>query len=102
LAVGTSTRAEALPGVPTIGEYLPGFEASAWVAIGAPKSTPREFIDRLNNEINAGLANAQIKARLASLGGSVLAGSASDFDRLLADETEKWGNVIRAANIKTS
>src|SRR6266545_963941 len=98
LAVGTAARAEVLPELPTVGEFLPGFEASAWVAVGAPKSTPAEIIDKLNKEINAGLAAPRIKARLAELGGTVFTGSAADFDKLVAEQTEKWGKVIRAAN----
>jgi tripartite-type tricarboxylate transporter receptor subunit TctC len=100
LAVGTETRSDQLPNVPTLGEFLPGFEASAFVAIGAPKNTPTEIIDRLNQEINAGLADPKVKARLAELGGTAFVGSPADFGKLIADETEKWGKVIRAANIK--
>jgi tripartite-type tricarboxylate transporter receptor subunit TctC len=102
LAVGTVERSDALPDVPTVGHFLPGFEASAWIAVGAPKNTPREIIHRLNVTINAGLAQAKIKQRLAGLGGTVLAGSPGDFDKLLASETEKWGNVLRAADIKAT
>ena len=86
--------------VPTIADFVPGYEASAWFGIGAPKNTPAEIIDKLNREINAGLADPKIKARLADLGGTVLRGSPADFGKLIADETEKWGKVIRAANIK--
>ena len=100
LAVTTSTRSEALPDVPVIGDFLPGYEASAWAGIGAPKNTPAEIIDKLNREINAALADPTMKARLADLGGSVLAGSASDFGKSIADETEKWAKVIRFAGIK--
>jgi len=100
LAVGTETRSDQLPNVPTLGEFLPSFEASAFVAIGAPNNTPTEIIVRLNHEINAGLADPKIKARLAELGGTVFVGSPADFGKLIADETEKWGKVIRAANIK--
>jgi tripartite-type tricarboxylate transporter receptor subunit TctC len=100
LAVGTQTRSDQLPNVPTLGEFLPGFEASAFVAIGTPKNTPTEIIGRLNHEINAGLADPKIKARLAELGGTAFVGSPADFSKLIADETEKWGKVIRAANIK--
>jgi len=100
LAVTTSTRSEALPDIPTVGEFLPGYEASIWYGIGAPKNTPVEVIDKLNNEINAGLADPKIKTRLADLGGDVLALSPADFGKLIADEAEKWGNVIRALNIK--
>ena len=100
LAVGTETRSDQLPNVPTLGEFISGFEASAFVAIGAPNNTPAEIIVRLNHEINAGLADTKIKARLAELGGTVFVGSPADFGKLIADETEKWGKVIRAANIK--
>jgi tripartite-type tricarboxylate transporter receptor subunit TctC len=100
LAVTTATRQEVLPDIPTVGEFVPGYEASAWQGIGAPKNTPAEIIDRLNKEINAGLADPKMKAQLADLGGMVLAGSSTDFGKLIADETEKWGKVIRAANIK--
>ena len=100
LAVTTATRAEALPDIPTVSDFVPGYEASAWYGIGAPKSTPAEIIDTLNKEINAGLSDPKIKARLADLGGNVLSGSPADFGKLIADETEKWGKVIRAANIK--
>jgi tripartite-type tricarboxylate transporter receptor subunit TctC len=100
LAVTAATRSEALPQVPTVSEFVPGFEATGWYGVGAPKNTPAELIDRLNKEINAGLADPKIKARLADLGGDVLALSAADFGRLIADETEKWAKVIRAANIK--
>lgn len=100
LAVTTATRSEALPDVPTVGEFLPGFEASVWLGIGAPRNTPAEIIDRLNKEINAGLADPGIRSRFASFGSTVLPGSPSDFGKLIADETEKWAKVIRAANIK--
>ena len=86
--------------IPTVGEFLPGYEASAWFGIGAPKGTPAEIVDKLNREINAGLADPKIKARIAELGTTVLAGSPADFGKLIAEETEKWGKVIRAANIK--
>ena len=100
LAVTTAMRSEALPGLLTMGEFVPGFEASQWYGIGAPKGTSAEIVDRLNKEINTGLADRKIKARLADLGGMVLAGSPADFGKLIADETEKWGKVIRAAGIK--
>jgi tripartite-type tricarboxylate transporter receptor subunit TctC len=100
LAVTTATRSDALPNVPTVGEFVPGYEASGWFGIGAPKNTPSEIIDKLNKEINAGLADPKIKARLVDLGGTVLSGSPADFGKLIAEETEKWGKVIRAANIK--
>jgi tripartite-type tricarboxylate transporter receptor subunit TctC len=98
--VTTATRAEALPDIPTVGDFVPGFEASSWFGIGAPRNTPLEIANKLNGEINAGLASPQIKTRLAELGGTVLAGSAADFGQLIVDETEKWGKVIRAANVK--
>src|SRR6516164_2309868 len=100
LAVTSATRSETLPGIPTMGEFLPGFEASAWYGVGAPKNTPPQIIDKLNKEINAGLADPKLKARLADLGGTVLPGSPADFGKHIAEETEKWGKVIRAANIK--
>ena len=83
-----------------MGEFVPGYEASAWYGVGAPKNTPAEIVDKLNKEINAGLADPKMKARLADLGGTVLPGSPADFGKFIADETEKWGKVIRAANIK--
>jgi tripartite-type tricarboxylate transporter receptor subunit TctC len=100
LAVTTATRSEALPDLPTVGDFVPGYEASAVNGIGAPRATPTEIIDKLNKEINAGLADPKLKARLADLGASVLVGSPADYGRLIAEETEKWGKVIRAANIK--
>ena len=100
LAVTTATRAEALPDLPTVGDFVPGYDASNWYGVGAPKNTPAEIVDKLNREINAALADPKMKAQLADLGGAVLAGSPADFGKLIADETEKWGKVIRAANIK--
>jgi len=100
LAVTTATRLETLPDVPTVGEVLSGFEASVWLGIGAPSNTPAEIVHQLNNEINAGLVDPKIRARFADLGSTALPGSPSDFGRLIADETEKWAKVIRAANIK--
>ena len=100
LAVTTATRSEALPDIPTVGDFVPGYEASAWYGIGAPKNTPAEIIDKLNKEINAGLADPKIKARLADMGGTVLPGSPADFGKLIADETEKWGKVVKFADIK--
>ena len=100
LAVTTATRLEALPDIPTVGDFLPGYEASGWYGVGAPKNTPVDIIEKLNKEINAGLADPKVKARLAELGGIVLAGSPADFGRLIAEETKKWGKVIQAANIK--
>jgi tripartite-type tricarboxylate transporter receptor subunit TctC len=100
LAVTTAVRAEALPDLPTVGEFVPGYQASAWYGIGAPRKTPDEIIDRLNKEANAGLADAKLKVRLADLGGTLIPGSPADFGKVIADETEKWGKVIRAANIR--
>jgi tripartite-type tricarboxylate transporter receptor subunit TctC len=100
LAVSTSARWEALPELPTMNEFVPGYEASGVYGVGAPKNTPREIIDKLNREINAALADAKMMLKLADLGGMILAGSPADFGKLIADETEKWGKVIRAANIK--
>ena len=100
LAITTATRLEALPDIPTIGEFVPGYEASSVFGLGAPRNTSAEIIDKLNKEINAALADPQFKARLAALDGTMLGGSPADFGKLIADETEKWGKVIRAANIR--
>jgi tripartite-type tricarboxylate transporter receptor subunit TctC len=100
LAVTTATRWEALPDTPTVGEFVPGFEASSWYGIGAPRNTPVETIGTLNEQINAALADAKIKARLGELGLAAFAGSPGQFAKLIADETEKWAKVIREANIK--
>jgi tripartite-type tricarboxylate transporter receptor subunit TctC len=100
LAVTTATRLEALPDVPTVGNFVPGYEASTWYGVGAPKSTPPEIVEKLNREINAAVANPMIKARLAEQGGTVFGGSPTDFEKLIADDTTKWARVIRAANIK--
>jgi tripartite-type tricarboxylate transporter receptor subunit TctC len=100
LAVTAATRSDALPDIPTIGQFVPGYEASNWYGIGAPKNTPAGIVDRLNNEINAALGDPKIKALLADLGLTVLPGSPADFGKLIAGDTEKWGKVIRAANIK--
>jgi tripartite-type tricarboxylate transporter receptor subunit TctC len=95
LAVTTATRSEALPAVPTVGEFVQGYEASNWWGAGAPRNTPAAIVDRLNKEINAGLADPKMKARLAEMGGMVLAGSPADFGKLIADETEKWAKVVK-------
>src|SRR5262245_24031583 len=100
LAVTTAERSEILPGVPTVGEFLPGFQASNWFGVAAPRNSPPEIIDKLNKEINVALAEPDIKARLADLGAAPLAGSPADFGRFIAAEAEKWSKVIRAANIK--
>ena len=100
LAVTTATRVEPLPGIPTLGDFLPGFELSLWQGFGAPKNTPAEIIGRLNREINAALADPKIRARLADVGATVLAGSPADFGKLIADETEKWSKVVKFAGMK--
>jgi tripartite-type tricarboxylate transporter receptor subunit TctC len=100
LAVSTATRTETLPGIPTVSEFVPGYEASQWYGIGAPKATPVEIIGKLNNAINAALASPMMKARLADQGATVLSGTPADFGWLIAEDTEKWAKVIRAANIK--
>ncbi|HEY4405961.1 MAG TPA: tripartite tricarboxylate transporter substrate binding protein [Xanthobacteraceae bacterium] len=101
LAVTTTARAAALPEVPTVGEFLPGFDAGDVLGVGAPKDTPPEIIDKLNREINAALADPKLSARFADLGGTPLALTPAQYGKLLADETEKWGKVIRSANIKS-
>ncbi len=100
LAVTTATRWEGLPDIPTVGEFVPGYEASAWFGVGAPRNTPPDVIALLNREINAGLADPKIKAKLADLGGTIIPGSPADFGRLIASEIEKWAKVIKFANIK--
>ena len=100
LAVCTIKRSEALPDIPTVAEFVPGFEASSWFGIAAPRGTPAEVIERLNREINAGLADPMIEAQLTDMGGVPLSGSPADYGKLISDETEKWGTVIRAAGIK--
>jgi len=100
LAVTTATRAEALPDVPALSEFIPGYEASGWNGICAPRNTPVDIIQTLNAAINAGLADAKLKARLADLGATPLGGSSAAFGRLIASETEKWSKIIRAANIR--
>jgi tripartite-type tricarboxylate transporter receptor subunit TctC len=102
LAVTGPTRTNVLPDVPSVGEFLPGYEASGWFGVGAPRNTPGEIIDRLNNEINAGLADPKIKARFADLGGTALGGSAADFGKFVTDETEKWDKVVTFAGAKAS
>ena len=100
LGVTSTQRSVALPDVPTIAEFVPGYEASQWLGFGAPRNTPPEIVDKLNKELNAGLADPKLKARLAEFGALPLVGSASEFGGLVAAETEKWGKVIRAANVK--
>ena len=101
LAVTPAKRLDVLPDIPTVGEFLPGYEGSGWQGIVAPRNTPVEIIDRLNGAINAALADPSIKARLAGFGGTVLGGSPADFGKLIADETEKWAKVIKFAGIKS-
>ena len=96
----TATRLEALPAVPTVSEFVPGYEASTWYGVGAPRSTSREIVEKLNRQINAAVADPIIKARLVEQGGTVFSASPADFEKLIADDTAKWAKVIRAANIK--
>jgi tripartite-type tricarboxylate transporter receptor subunit TctC len=100
LAVTTAARSPALPDIPTVSEFLPGYEASTWQGLGAPRSTPPEVIDRLNREINAGLADPRLQARIAETGAAPFAGSPADFGKFMADETEKWAKVVKFAGIK--
>jgi tripartite-type tricarboxylate transporter receptor subunit TctC len=100
LAVATAARSELLPDIPTVSEFVPGFESSQWYGVGTPTGTPADIIGKLNKEINAALADAKMKARIADLGGTVLPGSPADFGRLIAEETEKWAKVVKFANIK--
>ena len=100
LGVTTATRFEALPDIPTVGDFVPGFEASAQFGLGAPRNTPADVIERLNKEVNAGLADSKMKARLSELAGTVLAGSPADFGKLIVDETEKWGRVVKFSGAK--
>jgi tripartite-type tricarboxylate transporter receptor subunit TctC len=100
LAVTTATRSEALPDIPTVADFLPGCEASDWFGIGATKGTPPEIIEKLNREINAALTAPKMKARLADLGGVPMPMTAADFGKLIADETEKWAKVVKAAGIR--
>jgi tripartite-type tricarboxylate transporter receptor subunit TctC len=100
LAVTPATRSPLLPNVPTVGEFLPGYEASVWFGVGAPRNTPAEIVERLNKEINAGLADPTLKARIGELGGTALVVSTADFGKLFAEDAEKWGKVVRAANIQ--
>jgi tripartite-type tricarboxylate transporter receptor subunit TctC len=100
LAVTSTTRSDFLPDVPSVSDFLPGFEASFWGGVGAPRNTPAEIVSKLSQEINAGLADAKLTARLADLGGTVISGSPADFAKLIADETEKWGKVVKFAGIK--
>ena len=98
--MSTATRSDALPHLPTVGEFVPGYETSTWFGVGVPRNTSADSVDKLNIEINAALTDPKFKARLADLGATVLSGSSADFRKLIAEETEKWGKVIRPANIK--
>jgi tripartite-type tricarboxylate transporter receptor subunit TctC len=100
LAVTTAMRLESLPNIPTVGEFVPGYEASGWHGVGAPTNTPREIVEKLNSEINAALADPKLKTRLGDLGGTALVGSTADFGKLIADETEKWAKVVKYAGAK--
>ena len=100
LAVTSAARAEVLPQLPMIADFVPGYEASQWYGISAPKNTPAEIVGKLNREINAGIADPAMKARFAAIGGEPLPGSPGEFGQLIAEETEKWGKVVRAAGIK--
>jgi tripartite-type tricarboxylate transporter receptor subunit TctC len=100
LAVTTATRWEGLPDIPTVNDFVSGYETSAWQGIGAPKNTPAEIIEKLNKEVDAGLSDPKLNARLAGLGGTVLAGSPADFGKLIAEETEKWGKVVKFSGAK--
>jgi tripartite-type tricarboxylate transporter receptor subunit TctC len=101
LAVTSATRAEALPDLPTVAEFVPGYESNVWFGVAAPRNTPAEIVDRLNKEINAGLADPKLKARFADLGSTVFPGSPADFGKLIAAETEKWAKVVKFAGIKS-
>jgi tripartite-type tricarboxylate transporter receptor subunit TctC len=100
LAVTSERRSEALPDLPTVGDFLPGYEATAWYGIAAPKNTPSEIVDKLNNEVNAGLADPKIKARFAELASAVIPGSPADFGRLVGDEIQKWAKVVKFSGAK--
>ena len=100
LAVTTARRSDALPDTPAMGEFVPGYEASGWTGLCAPRNTPADIVEKLNKAVNAGLADPALKARFADLGAATLPGSAADFGKLVAAETEKWGRIIRAGNIR--
>jgi len=102
LAVTSTARSDLLPDVPAVGEFVPGYEATSWLGLGAPRNTPAEIVDILNKEINAGLVDPQLKARIEGVGYSGFASSVSEFSRFIAEDTEKWGKVIRIANIKAN
>src|SRR5262249_47022103 len=101
LAVTTAARSPVLPDLPTIGDFLPGYESSAWYGVGAPRNTPADVIETLNREINAGLAHPTIRERLVDLGGTVMAGTPAEFGKFLADDVEKWAKVVKFAGVKS-
>ena len=100
MAVTTTTRSPALPDIPTVAEFVPGYEATAWYGVSAPRNTPKAVIGKLNKEINTGLADPALQARLVDLGGMIVSGSPAEFGKLVSDETEKWAKVIKSAGIK--
>ena len=100
LAVTGAARSDVLPDIPTVGDFVPGYEASGWIGVGAPKATPAEIVEKLNKEINVALADPKIRTRISDLGSAVFASSPVEFTNFIAAETEKWGKVIRAANIR--
>jgi tripartite-type tricarboxylate transporter receptor subunit TctC len=100
LAITSATRSELIPDVPTVADFVPGYESSAWYGVGAPKGTPAEIIDKLNKEVNAALADPKAKARIAEMGATLITGSPADFGKLVADETEKWGKVVKFSGAK--
>ena len=100
LAVSTATRSDTLPDLPTVSEFVPGYEVSSWFGIGAPRNTPTQVVDKLNAEINAGLTTPKLRAHLTDLGSTSLMGSPTAFGKLIVEETEKWGKVIRTPNVK--
>src|SRR5204863_9463729 len=102
LAVTGAARSETLPDLPTVAEFLPGYEATSWYGLGAPKGTPAEIIEKLNREVNASLADPKAKTRFGELGATLLPGSAADFGKLVADETEKWGKVVKFSGAKVT
>ena len=100
LAITSATRSEALPDVPTVSEFVPGYEATTWYGVGVPRNTPAKIVDKLNKEVNAALDDPKMKIRVAEMGETTISTSPADFGKLIAEETEKWGKLIRAANIK--
>ena len=98
--MGTTTRSDSLPDIPTVADYFPGYDASAWIGVAIPRKTPAEIIDKLNREINAGLADPKMKARIAELGATVIPSSPGEFGRFVSEEIEKWGKVVKFAGIR--